>query len=251
MAFTSVRPGRSQHPVPALRVASHGCGPGRAGNQRSALVGQDHHIDTAATAAEKRGEEVQPVSGPDAPQEAQQPARRVQVGTGMPESILLNSFGQWLQDAYGEVAYHVGSSMYGKNWRDVDVRMMLDDPVFDEMFPGYRFYRQEDAKWALLCAAISRLGASFTGLPIDFQFQRVSEANAMYRGARNPLSLFDISDVRRETWRARERAEAARGATDNPADTTHQLPPDTAEGRPADADATVDRTPRREKYISS
>lgn len=142
--------------------------------------------------------------------DSEQPAREILVGTGMPASILLAQFGQWLYDAFGETAYHVGSSMYGKTWRDVDVRLMLDDQEFFALFPGYRFYSQNDAKWALINAAISELGRKLTGLPIDFQIQRVSEANVRYDGARNPLALYDKANVDREVERARERGDAAR-----------------------------------------
>lgn len=114
-------------------------------------------------------------------------------GVGMPAAIYLCQFGQWIHDAYGETAYHVGSSARGKVWRDVDVRMMLDDEVFDAMFPGYAAAHQNDPLWALTCAGISELGRKLTGLPIDFQIQRVSHANGRYSGVREPLFLCPVS----------------------------------------------------------
>lgn len=111
------------------------------------------------------------------------------VGVGMPAAILLDAFGQWLYEAFDARAYLVGSAFRGKTWRDVDVRVMLDDRAFFAMFPGYRDANQLDAKWALMCAAISELGKRQTGLPIDFQFQRTGEANARYPGPRQPLFL--------------------------------------------------------------
>ena len=116
----------------------------------------------------------------------------------MPATTLLKTFGQWIYDAFGETAYHVGSSLYGKTWRDVDVRLMLDDDEFHALFPGYRDADQSDAKWALLCAAISELGKRQTGLPIDFQIQAATEANEKFgqvSQGRNPLWLYSHASV--------------------------------------------------------
>lgn len=136
----------------------------------------------------------------------------VLVGTGMPETTLLEAFGQWLRDAFGSTAYHVGSSMHGKQWRDVDVRLMLDDDEFDALFPGYAFANQGDAKWGLICAAISELGKRVTGLPIDFQIQRTSVANKLFSirdgHVRNPLMLFDHASTQAEIKRRAEREAA-------------------------------------------
>lgn len=127
----------------------------------------------------------------------------------MPQSTLLEAFGQWIRDAFGQTAYHVGSSMHGKTWRDVDVRLILDDDEFDALFPGCRFAHQTDAKWGLICAALSVLGQQQTGLPIDFQIQSMTEANSKFGGLgdhpRNPLMLFDHHSVQAEIKR---RAEA-------------------------------------------
>lgn len=131
------------------------------------------------------------------------------IGTGMPATTLLEAFGQWLYDAFGETAYHVGSSTHGKSWRDVDVRLMLDDDEFHALFPGYKAASQRDAKWALLCAAISELGKRQTGLPIDFQLQSASGANENHRGFRNPLWLYNHSSV--EAAKKREAEKPERG----------------------------------------
>jgi hypothetical protein len=131
------------------------------------------------------------------------------IGTGMPETTLLEAFGQWIYDAFGETAYHVGSSTQSKQWRDVDVRLMLDDDEFHALFPGYEAARQRDAKWALMCAAISELGKRLTGLPIDFQFQSVSGGNGTYGGQfRNPLWLYNHSSVQAAKKRAEDREDA-------------------------------------------
>lgn len=78
-------------------------------------------------------------------------------------------------------SYLVGSVMRRPDFRDVDVRMMLDDETYDAL-PG-------DA-WRFFGFVTSRHLAAVTGLPVDFQIQRTSEANARYSGEpRNPMGM--------------------------------------------------------------
>ncbi|MGY5048266.1 hypothetical protein ACWDE0_21940 [Streptomyces sp. 900105755] len=110
-------------------------------------------------------------------------------GVGMPAGIHLDSFARDITDAYGHVPYLVGTAARFKQWRDVDVRVMIPDDEFDALFPDYAELNQLDPRWALLCAAISELGRIRTGLPIDFQFQRLTDANTRYNGPRHPLGV--------------------------------------------------------------
>lgn len=86
----------------------------------------------------------------------------------------------------GNPPYLVGSVLQRPNFRDVDLRLMLPDERFEAMF---------DNKPALdlINVAISEWMSSRTGLPIDFQFQRQSTANAQYpdrpNHPRNPRGL--------------------------------------------------------------
>jgi hypothetical protein len=52
----------------------------------------------------------------------------------MPAGIWLNKFGTIVTDAFGHVPYQVGSSLFTKEWRDVDVRLILPDDEFDRRF---------------------------------------------------------------------------------------------------------------------
>lgn len=142
-------------------------------------------------------------------EEAPESRPSVLIGTGMPASILLQAFGVWLRDAFGSTAYQVGSSVHGKAWRDVDVRLILDDDEFYALFPGYKYMHQIDAKWSLICAALSALGKQQTGLPVDLQIQPMTEANKVYGGGRGtfrqPLFFYNHDSVQAEIKR---RAEA-------------------------------------------
>lgn len=111
-------------------------------------------------------------------------------GVGMPALLHLDAFAREVEQAFGHTAYLVGSAARGKAWRDVDVRLMLPDDEFDALFPEYRSPGRTHARWSMMCAAISELGRSRTGLPIDFQIQRTSDANEQYGdGVRHALGL--------------------------------------------------------------
>jgi hypothetical protein len=117
------------------------------------------------------------------------PARPIpRIGAGSPATIRLEQFGQYIADAFGHTPYHVGSSTRGKQWRDVDVRLILPGDHFDALFPGYERAHELDAFWSLLCNAISELGKQMTHLPVDFQIQRQTQANEQFGGQiRQPL----------------------------------------------------------------
>lgn len=94
--------------------------------------------------------------------------------------------------AFGEHPYLVGSVNQHRDFRDVDVRLILDDEEFDSLFA------ERKGLWALL----SRLGSTYlrakTGLPVDFQVQRQSQANEKFgdlgKTPRNPLGSRSLLD---------------------------------------------------------
>ena len=115
------------------------------------------------------------------------------VGVGMPAALHLDAFGREINDAFGHLPYLVGSAAVGKEWRDVDVRLILPDDEFDRLFPPVAPGQFPDGLWSLLCAAISELARQRTGLPVDFQIQRASFANGRFPRAhvRQALGLHD------------------------------------------------------------
>lgn len=85
----------------------------------------------------------------------------------------------------GGPPYLVGSAGVGNDgdpYRDVDVRIMLDDDEFAEVCPTRE-------RWELLCLSIGAYLAARSGCPVDFQIQRTREANERFSGPRNPLGL--------------------------------------------------------------
>ena len=68
--------------------------------------------------------------------------------------------------------------------RDVDVRCVMKDEAYDALVSGAGI---EGVRFFGL--AIGQYLASISGLPVDFQFQRATEANEKHKGTRNPLGL--------------------------------------------------------------
>ena len=109
------------------------------------------------------------------------------MGVGMPASLLLQRFGQIVADVFGEIPYHVGSSISVKSgWRDVDVRLILSDADYEAQGFGDPLNPHSNKKWVALVLIFSALGKEMTGLPIDFQIQQQT-ASAKFDGIRSAL----------------------------------------------------------------
>lgn len=93
--------------------------------------------------------------------------------------------------AWGHPPYLVGSVTRGGAYRDVDVRTILDDDTYDLWFaqPDNDGASHQDPRWALVCHAVSEWLSSVSGLPVDYQIQRQSEANAHHGGIRHALGI--------------------------------------------------------------
>lgn len=120
---------------------------------------------------------------------------------GAPAVFALEQACQALYDAfcidcrYGGI-YGVGSAFERSNFRDVDVRLMLDDDAFRTLFPAVEFSTtgpctwEFDPRWLLMTTAISQWLSKQSGLPVDFQFQPMSHANHFHGGGRrHPIGM--------------------------------------------------------------
>lgn len=90
-----------------------------------------------------------------------------------------------IPEAWAASTYLVGSadtSTTPGGYRDVDVRTILDDDLFDQLFPSLDI-------WECWCFLASDWMTRMTGLPVDYQVQRRTEANALHPSpaTRNPL----------------------------------------------------------------
>ena len=81
--------------------------------------------------------------------------------------------------------YLVGTAMGPRDGhppRDIDVRMIVGDKAFDLL---ERAIGRDGISF--MGIAYGQYLASITGLPVDFQVQRMTESNAQHKGPRNPL----------------------------------------------------------------
>ncbi len=76
--------------------------------------------------------------------------------------------------------YLVGSCLDKRDYRDVDVRLILDDDQFAAWFPEDHDDNRPTPRLKGLNVAMSVWAQKVTGLPVDFQFQQQTAANAQY-----------------------------------------------------------------------
>jgi hypothetical protein len=124
---------------------------------------------------------------------------------GAPAHFALEAACRQVCDAFADGGlYLVGSALERADWRDIDVRLMLDDEDFIKLFPDVNMKAHAwefDARWLLLTVSISEHLSRVTGLPIDFQFQPRTHANERHKGRRHALGM----RVARESYGERER----------------------------------------------
>lgn len=108
---------------------------------------------------------------------------------GAPQMFDLNMACLAVTRAFGSNVYLVGSAIVCRDFRDVDVRCILDDAEFDGLF-GKAASAPYNARLSLMNSAISHLLARASGLPVDFQFQRRTQADEKFDGERHPLGFF-------------------------------------------------------------
>lgn len=90
--------------------------------------------------------------------------------------------------------YLVGSALDRADRRDIDIRLMLPDDEFDRLFPAaQKRYWEHDPRWIIMVVGISKWLSDLSGLPVDFQFQRQSNANERHRGRRDAMGMIFAS----------------------------------------------------------
>ncbi len=101
---------------------------------------------------------------------------------GAPEFFCLNEACRIVEEAFnfGVGTYLVGSSLTTRDHRDVDIRTILPDAEYDRLFPEKFGSDWRHPLWSLMCSSIAGYLADRTGLKIDFQIQRMTNANEEY-----------------------------------------------------------------------
>jgi hypothetical protein len=90
-----------------------------------------------------------------------------------------------------DTPYLVGSCLTTPDYRDIDIRVIMNDERFDELFPRHP---HRDPLRHLVQRAITEHYVTATGLArIDFQIQRFTDANEKYpTGDRHPLGTYPV-----------------------------------------------------------
>jgi hypothetical protein len=101
-----------------------------------------------------------------------------------------------IAEAFDRPVYLVGSTLARPNFRDIDLRLILDDADVVRLFGEDGAYGRPDrptphSLQLLLHIALSDLVARAAGLPwpIDFQIQSMTEANVPEHGMRRPMGI--------------------------------------------------------------
>jgi hypothetical protein len=125
-------------------------------------------------------------------EEPETPRRKVSY-VGAPACFALELACQHINRAFGGFGcYLVGSAMERADWRDIDVRLIMPDEEFLALFPDVDLAAHNwefDPRWLLMTVSISDHLRKVTGLPVDFQFQPQTHANARHKGTRSALGL--------------------------------------------------------------
>ena len=117
---------------------------------------------------------------------------------GFPAASLLDQSCAFVSDALGERCYLVGSALESRDFRDVDVRVIMDDAKFDSLFGAEKGL---NAWWNLFCVAVSVYLADRSGLDIDFQVQKRSRVpDDDWGKPRVPLGVYADHPTRRPPW---------------------------------------------------
>ena len=93
-------------------------------------------------------------------------------GLGEPAHMNLMAACLIVESALHETCYMVGSATDSREFRDVDVRVIMNDDKFDMLFG--KTEGNTEPFWSLFCMAVSAWLRDRTGLPVDFQVQRRS-----------------------------------------------------------------------------
>lgn len=128
----------------------------------------------------------------------ERPKRKKWSYIGAPAHFKLEQACQQISEAFGGYGcYLVGSALERADFRDVDIRYILSDEDFERLFPGTGWSAEHphgalwehNPRWLLMTISICEWLQRQTGLPVDFQFQPQSHANALHRGRRHAIGM--------------------------------------------------------------
>lgn len=97
------------------------------------------------------------------------------------ERALLEDWARYLFPFLAETPFLVGSVLERPDYRDIDVRVILEDDRYAQLCELVDIER--------LGLLVSLWGQKVTGLPIDFQIQQMTAANDQFKSRRHALGI--------------------------------------------------------------
>lgn len=122
------------------------------------------------------------------------------------QMFLLDEACRPIAEAFDEAPYLVGTAVSRRAYRDVDVRLILDDETYARLVEVVDTPLRE-----FLGLAIGEYLAARTGLPIDFQIQQQTAANEAHPWSRNPLGMRTLHNYAGDAPAVAGEKEANRG----------------------------------------
>lgn len=98
---------------------------------------------------------------------------------GQPGMHQLDAWGAMLKNVFGVHPMLVGSAVVSKEWRDIDVVVVLDR---DEFYGWTGSRASAGWRFNAICTSFSLWGKEMTGLPIDFKLQLADTAAETFKG---------------------------------------------------------------------
>lgn len=114
-------------------------------------------------------------------------------GLGEPHQMKLAAACILVEQALQETCYMVGSATNKRDFRDVDVRVIMNDDKFDTLFGPHTHFKPFQVLFSI---SVSTWLKEVTGLPVDFQVQRRSDIKESdWDKMRDPLKICDHKEL--------------------------------------------------------
>lgn len=108
------------------------------------------------------------------------PEKRFLGYVGMPKALYLDMFGRYVRDMFDSDVFLVGSALKTKDWKDIDVVVVISDSLWNNLGFGDPSNRFKNKKWISYCLSISSFGKSLLGCEVDFQIHSKTHSETIH-----------------------------------------------------------------------
>jgi hypothetical protein len=103
------------------------------------------------------------------------------VHVGQPGLMLLDSYCRLVTEAFGP-CYLVGECLTRRDYRHVDIRVIMEDDAFCDLFGGTWSTGHNSTRWVLVCSGLTKLLTFVSGVAVDFQIQPETWSTTFFDG---------------------------------------------------------------------